>query len=80
MKTVAPKGTRGGHHFVEDWKPNEPPSRHHCDHCGMEAMLKPDGSTFFSVGQRGVFHKASDRIPLNSLPVPSCTVVRPRPA
>ena len=69
-----------GHHFVEDWKPNEPPSRHHCEQCGMEAMLKPDGSTFFSVGQRGVFLKAGDRIPLNALPVPLCNVVSPRPA
>ena len=69
-----------GHHFVEDWKPNAPPSRHHCEQCGMEAMLRPDGSTLFAVGRRGVFLKASDRIPLNALPVPSCTVGRPRPA
>jgi len=38
-----------GHHFVEDSEPGEPPSRHHCEQCGMEAMLRPDGSIFFNV-------------------------------
>ena len=39
-----------GHHFVEDWRPNEPPSRHHCERCGMQAVLQPDGSTNFVDG------------------------------
>ena len=66
-----------GHHFVEEFKPGEPPSWHHCERCGVKAMLRPDGSTFFSVGQRGIFHKPEDRIPLNALPVPPCNVVLP---
>ena len=36
-----------GHHFVEDTKPNEAPSRHHCERCGMKAVLRPDGSIDF---------------------------------
>ena len=68
-----------GHHFVEDSKPGEPPSGHHCDRCGLKAALKPDGSTYFEVGRRRIFQKPSDRIPLNALPIPACTV-RPRPA
>jgi hypothetical protein len=42
--------------------------------------LRPDGSTYFEVDRRRIFHKAGDRIPLNALPVPTCNVVRPRPA
>jgi hypothetical protein len=68
-----------GHHFVEDYVPNDPPSQHHCKRCGMRAVLRPDGSTFFDVGQRGIFLKAADHIPLNALPVPPCNVVRPHP-
>lgn len=30
-----------GHHFVEDSTPREQPSAHHCEHCGMEALLRP---------------------------------------
>jgi hypothetical protein len=68
-----------GHHFVEDWKPNDPPSRHHCEQCGMEAVLRPDGTIFFNVGRRGKFLK-TDRIPTNALPIPACKLVRPSPA
>jgi hypothetical protein len=68
-----------GHHFVEDSKPGEPPGPHHCEQCGMEAMLRPDGSIFFDVGRRGKFLKA-DRSPLNALPIPACNLIRPRPA
>jgi hypothetical protein len=68
-----------GHHFVEDSKPGEPPSAHHCEQCGMEALLKPDGSIFFNVGRRGKYLNA-DRIPLNALPVPACNLIRPCPA
>jgi len=64
-----------GHHFVEDSEPGEPPSRHHCEQCGMEAMLRPDGSIFFNVGRWGKFINA-DRIPLNALPVPACNLIR----
>ena len=39
-----------GHHFFEDFKPGEPPSRHHCELCGVKAMLKPDGSVDFADG------------------------------
>jgi hypothetical protein len=35
------------HHFVKDAKPNEAPSRHHCERCGMKAVLGPDGSIDF---------------------------------
>ena len=33
-----------GHHFVEDTKTNEAPSRHHCERCGMKAVLRPSCS------------------------------------
>lgn len=39
-----------GHHFVEDTKTGEPPSGHHCEGCGMKAVLKPDGSAEFDDG------------------------------
>jgi hypothetical protein len=39
-----------GHHFVEDFKPDEPPVEHHCERCGMKAELEPDGSIYFYVG------------------------------
>jgi hypothetical protein len=38
-----------GHHFVEDSKPGEPPSWHHCERCGMKALLRPNGSTYFDI-------------------------------
>jgi len=46
-----------GHHFLEDYVPNDPPSQHHCKRCGMRAVLRPDGSTFFDVGQRAYFSR-----------------------
>ena len=67
-----------GHHFVEDSTPREQPSAHHCEHCGMEALLRPDGSIFFNVGRRGKFLN-SDRVPLNTLPIPTCNLIRARP-
>jgi hypothetical protein len=39
-----------GHYFVEDKKPNEPPSRHHSVKCGIKAELRPDGSIDFLNG------------------------------
>jgi len=39
-----------GHYFVEDTKPNEPPSWHHCTRCGIKAELRPDGSIDFLNG------------------------------
>ena len=72
-----------GHHFVEDAKPGEPPSAHHCDRCGLKASLRPDGSILFDVERHGVFLKTSKSAPFNSSRIPSCKdwfVVRPRPA
>ena len=60
-----------GHHFVEDTKANEPPSRHHCERCGMKAVLRPDGSTDFDDG-RGALVGIGGNVPLNTSPVPSC--------
>jgi hypothetical protein len=60
-----------GHHFLEDFKPNEPPSRHHCERCGMKAVLRPNGSTDFDDGS-GVQVGISARVPLNTSPVPPC--------
>jgi hypothetical protein len=39
------------HYFVEDMKPNELPSRHHCLRCGIKAELRPDGSIDFLNGK-----------------------------
>jgi hypothetical protein len=36
-----------GHHFLEDSKPGEPPSTHHCDQCGLKVSLRPGGSAYF---------------------------------
>ena len=69
-----------GHHFLEEFKPDQPPAGHYCERCGMKAALTPDGSAYFEVDRRRIFHKPGDRIPLTALPVPSCNVVRPRPA
>jgi hypothetical protein len=57
-----------GHHFLEDSKPNEPPSEHHCERCGMKALLRPDGSTDFEDGS-GALVEINARIPLNTSPV-----------
>ena len=72
-----------GHHFVEDSKPGEPPSGHHCDRCGLKASLRPDGSVLFDIERRGVFLKTSPNLPFNTSRIPPCknwSVVRPRPA
>jgi hypothetical protein len=72
-----------GHHFVEDSKPGEPPSGHHCDRCGLKASMRPDGSVYFDIQRTGVFLKTSNVSPFNSSRIPPCkgwSVVRPRPA
>jgi hypothetical protein len=69
-----------GHHFLEEFKPDQPPAGHYCERCGMKAALTPDGSAYFEVDRRRIFHKPGDRIPLTALPVPPCNVARPRPA
>ncbi len=72
-----------GHHFVEDSKPGEPPSTHHCDRCGLKAALRPDGSVFFDTKGIGIFLKTSNAARFNSSRVPACkdwSVVRSRPA
>ena len=61
-----------GHHFVEDSKPGEPPSLHHCDRCGLKASLRPDGSIYFDVQRIGVFLKTSNNLPFNSSRIPHC--------
>jgi hypothetical protein len=71
-----------GHHFVEDSKPGEPPSGHHCDRCGLKASLRPDGSVFFDIERKGVFLKTITNAPFNTSRIPPCkvwSVVRPRP-
>ena len=60
-----------GHHFLKDSKPNEPPSEHHCERCGMKALLRPDGSTDFEDGS-GALVEISARVPLNTSPVRPC--------
>jgi hypothetical protein len=60
-----------GHHFVEDAKPNEPPARHHCEKCGMKAVLRPHGSTDFDDGS-GMAVRISTDVPLNTSRVPRC--------
>jgi hypothetical protein len=72
-----------GHHFVEDSKPGEPPSLHHCVRCGLKASMRPDGSVYFDIQGTGVFLKTSPNAPFNSSRVPPCkewSVVRPLPA
>jgi hypothetical protein len=69
-----------GHHFVEDSKPGEPPSSHHCDRCGLKGSLRPDGSVYFDIERRGIFLRTSNTLPFNTSRVPRCDAVRPRPA
>ena len=61
-----------GHHFVEDSKPGEPPSTHHCDRCKLKAALRPDGSVFFDIERNGVFLSTSDNSPFSSSRIPTC--------
>ena len=68
-----------GHHFVKDWKPDD---LHH-GIIASSAEWKPcSGRTarHFRCGSKGRISQASDRVPLNALPVPPCNIVRPRPA
>ena len=61
-----------GHHFLEDTKPGDPPSWHHCERCGMKAVLRPDGSMYFDVDRDGVVIKIDESVTLNASVVPSC--------
>ena len=55
-----------GHHFVEDTKTNEAPSRHHCERCGMKAVLRP--------GCSRLEYRHSDLIQIGfAYLIPSCT-------
>ena len=65
-----------GHHFVEDTKRGEPPSRHHCERCRMKAVLKPDGSTEFEVGG-GAPIRIGAYVALNASVVPGCREPNP---
>lgn len=60
-----------GHHFVEDWQPNEPPLRHHCERCGIKAVLQPDGSTDFVDGS-GAPVRIGAGVALSTSAVPGC--------
>ena len=60
-----------GHHFVEDLKPDEPPSWHHCERCGMKALLRPNGSTYFDVAGSDVL-TINAGVPLDTSLVPRC--------
>jgi hypothetical protein len=60
-----------GHHFVEDFKPGEPPSWHHCKRCGVKGMLKPDGSVEFVAGT-GVSVRISSLVQVNIRLTPTC--------
>ena len=51
-----------GHHFVEDSKPGEPPSLHHCDRCGLKASMRPDGSVYFDIERNGVFLRTNNSL------------------
>jgi hypothetical protein len=66
-----------GHHFVEDSEPGEPPSTHHCERCGMEAMVRPDGSIFFNLRQisQGRSHSAERFVLTGLQPDPSSSGV-----
>ena len=58
-----------GHHFVEEFKPDEPPSGHYCERCGMKAALRPDGSTYFEVDRRPIHvESVSDALKKELLP------------
>jgi hypothetical protein len=69
-----------GHHFVEDSKPGEPPSLHHCARCGLKASLRPDGSVFFDIQKTGVFLKTSNSLPFNTLRIQRCKTWTVRPS
>jgi hypothetical protein len=60
-----------GHHFVEDTNPNEAPSRHHCERCGMKAVLRPDGSIDFLDASEALIG-ISGNADLDSLPIAPC--------
>jgi hypothetical protein len=62
------------HHFVEDYKPGEPPSAHYCDRCGLKASLMPDGSTVFDDGSE-VRISINAGAPLNPSLVSSCAQI-----
>jgi hypothetical protein len=64
-----------GHHFVEDSKPGEPPSLHHCDRCRLKASMRPDGSVYFDIERIGVFPRTSNSLPFNSSRIPDCKAV-----
>jgi hypothetical protein len=59
-----------GHHFVEDSKPGEPPSFHHCERCGMKALLRPNGSAYFDVD--GTVLRTNPDVPLSASSIPNC--------
>jgi hypothetical protein len=60
-----------GHHFVEDTQLNQPPSLHHCERCGMKAVLEPAGSTKFDDGS-GAPIRIGAQVLLDTSPVPRC--------
>jgi hypothetical protein len=61
-----------GHHFLEDSKPGEPPSTHHCQLCGLKAALKPDGSVFFDLERRGIILQPSNTMIFKTSRIPRC--------
>ena len=70
-----------GHHFVETSKPDEFPIRHHCELCGMKAVLWPGGSAEFADGTKATV-RISSLIQLNIRLTPVCNLsgpVRPCP-
>ena len=40
-----------GHHFVEDFNYTGQPSRYHCERCGMNGIVRTDGSLDFEVSR-----------------------------
>ena len=69
-----------GHHFLEEYKPNQPPSGHYCDRCGLKASLRPDGSIYFDVQRTGIFLRTSNSMRFNTSRIPRCDTVRARSA
>ena len=61
-----------GHHFVEDLKANQQPSEHHCERCGMKAVLTADGSIKFHASKGVLVEINGKRVPLDTSPVPPC--------
>jgi hypothetical protein len=59
-----------GHHFVEDSKQGEPPSWHHCERCGMKALLIPNGSTYYNID--GTVLRMNSDVPLSTSSIPDC--------